>query len=336
MNFVDTLTRKLFHFFCVYAMQYDLTILGNDEAAFETALAANNQGLKTLVVVSDTAVSAWQKTRALQHLATERFANNRSKPTAANGSSFAFEFPSYLQMELQEFSTSLRAAGVDVLNAKAEFESAGTLRLAFPDFTRPVTIHSQNTIIATGVQHTAFSFCERTNQQQTADVISSFHRLPNRVRIIGGADFGAALSACLQLCGVDTQLISRQQHDSATLELAINCGVEVADHPDDFNTNCTTSSATKNIEQQVLDCRGQHGLTEGLSLDKIAVEADEHGQLWCGRHFETWCRGVYGVGDVVGFSPNSTIPVDIQAKMVVDRICNIQQPASHIENRITV
>lgn len=308
-------------------MQYDLTILGNDEAAFETALAANAQGLKTLVVVSDTAVSAWQKTRALRHLASELMVDDVGHP--GSRPSFATRFPSYLQMELQEFNTSLRTAGIDVLNARAEFESAGALRLNFPDFTRPVTINSENIIVATGVQRTAFPFCDRRDQRDAVDAVLSFSTLPKRARVIGGSDFGAALAACLQLSGVTTQLISRTQHDSATLELASSCGVQIADHPEDFKTDDTLGD-----KQRIVDCRGRRGLTQGLNLGTIAVEPDEHGQLWCGRHFETWCRGVYGVGDVVGFSPDSTTPVATQAEIVVDRIFSAQTRTQNSPNTV--
>ena len=314
-------------------MQYDLTIIGNDEAAFECALAANQQGLKTLVVVSETAVSAWQKTRALQHFASELMADHVGRRHPATHASLPAKFLSYLQMELQEFNTSLRTAGIDVLNAQAEFESAGLLRLTFPDFTRTVTIKSRNVILATGVQRTEFSFCDRRDQQRVADAVLSFHRLPQRARVIGGGDYGAALSACLQLCGVSTQLICRTQYDSAMLELAITSGVAVADHPDDFEG--TIDSDTIQGKQHVIDCRGRLGLTQGLNLTKIAVEADEHGQLWCGRYFETWCRGVYGVGDVVGFSPDSTIPISTQAEMVINQIYSVQQRTRRARNHVT-
>lgn len=309
-------------------MQYDLTILGNDEAAFETAMAANDQGLKTLVVVSDTAVSAWQKTRALQHLASELMAEAIDRHHSLNHRSLVAKYEAALQTELQEFNTSLRTAGIDVLNATAEFESAKAVRLTFPDFTRPVTINSHNVVVATGVQRTAFPFCDKKDRLDAADAILGSAKLPQHARVIGGGDFGAALAACLQLSGVATQLISRIQHDSATLELASSCGVDIADHPDDFDSSETIDGEAIDAEQQVIDCRGHHGLTHGLKLGTIAVEADEHGQLWCGRHFETWCRGVYGVGDVVGFSPDSTMPVVTQAEMVIHRICIAQQPTS--------
>lgn len=311
-------------------MQYDLAILGNDEAAFETALAANARGLKTLVIVSDQAVSAWQKSRALQHLAQELMANHRGASGPAHCQSFTAKFPSYLQTELQEFNTSLRSAGIDVLNARPEFESARALRLTFHDFSRPVVINARNIIVATGVQRTAFPFCDCRDQKDAADAVLSSARLLRHARVIGGGDFGAALSACLQLSGVATQLISRAHHDSATLELASSCGVQVADHPCDFQTDDTMAS-----EQHIVDCRGRRGLTQGLNLSTIGVEADEHGQLWCGRYFETWCRGVYGVGDVVGFSPDSTISVATQAELIIDRICGVQQRTPEIQNMVT-
>ncbi|MEP3479244.1 MAG: FAD-dependent oxidoreductase [Fuerstiella sp.] len=300
-------------------MQYDLTILGNDEAAFETALAANAHGLKTLVVVSDRAVSSWQKTRALQHLAQERFSNYHGRARSTGLSDLALQFPTYLQMELQEFNTSLRTAGIDVLNALAEFESTGSLRLSFPDFSRPVTIASENIVVATGVQRTTFPFCDRNSQADATDTVFGLSELPRHARIIGGGDFGAALAACLRTSGVATQLISRASHDSSALELANSSGVQIADHPEDLPTYGVNGETFFSI-----DCRGRRGLTRGLNLEKINVEADEHGQLWCGRHFETWCRGVYGVGDVVGFSSDSTHLVATQAKIVVNRIRNAQ------------
>lgn len=298
-------------------MRYDLAILGNDEAAFETAAVANERGLKTLVVVSDSVVSSWLETNALQNLAKELMATRESEVCAARQPAFCCEVQSFVRTELQDFSSSLRSKGIDVLNAQAEFDGLEQLTLRFPDFSRPVRIRAPHIVIATGVVRTAFPTVVGMERRHAADSILNCEHLPASVRVIGGNDYGAALAACLQIAGTKTQLVTRTHCDSASLELAASSGVDIADHPDDFPI-----AAGDFDVQRTIDCRGRIGQTQELNLSSIKVEADEHGQLWCGRHFETWCRGVYGVGEVVGFSPDSTLPAAIQADSVVNRICD--------------
>lgn len=236
-----------------------------------------------------------------------------------------------MRAELQDFSSSLRSKGIDVLNAEAEFCSAGQLTLRFPDFNRPVHINSPQIVIATGDARTAFLPATGRERRHPTHSFLDGVNLPERVRVIGGDDYGAALAACFQISGVDTQLVTRINCDSASLELATVCEVDIADHPDDF-----TASDDHREAQRTIDCRGRIGQTQALNLKNIKVEADEHGQLWCGRYFETWCRGVYGVGDVVGFSPKNTLPAVTQAEIVVSRILDreatVDSSMSNVEN----
>lgn len=312
-------------------MRYDLIITGNDEAAFQTAVAAVKNNFRTLVVISDKCVSSWLAGNALQNLASELLNQRQVDGQAKKPIGFASRYQQHLNQELQSFSTSLRRQGVDVLNARAEIKTSSQLALTFPNVSRPVVISTSNVIIATGIERTAFQTTEPSAQQLRPSAMLTSAALPQRLRIIGGGDFGAALAACLQLTGINTELITRTHQESSALELTVSAGVDIVDHPTDLRANRCSDSVFHEV-----DCRGRRGLTQDLQLDRINVEADEHGQLWCGRHFETWCRGIYGVGDVVGFSPDSTLPVAEQAQIVVARMLQSRNSHSAINGKLAV
>ena len=125
------------------------------------------------------------------------------------------------------------------------------------------------------------------------------------------------MAALYSLFGVRVSHVVVDSDDSAILELAKAAGVTLLE----FDAVVPADG------EEVIDLRRAVGFTESLNLSAIDVEADENGQLWCASGFETWCAGVYGVGDVVGFSPDSELHPSIQAERVMRRIVrSVPQP----------
>ena len=109
------------------------------------------------------------------------------------------------------------------------------------------------------------------------------------------------------------------------LELASAAGVSIGTCLTDIG--CGDESSLFKGVADIVDCRRAVGFTEHLGLSSVGIETDEHGQLWCASNLETWSTGIFGIGDVVGFSSDvSKHPTD-QAQRILNRITHrIRQP----------
>jgi hypothetical protein len=133
------------------------------------------------------------------------------------------------------------------------------------------------------------------------------------------------MAALFSLFGVQTRLVAGSEDSCALLELAEAAGVFVVQNPADLGLSEASIFSHRNTD--IWDCRRVCGFTEHLGLPGIGVEPDEHGQLWCADNLETWCSGVFGIGEVVGFtSAASHHPTD-QSHRILNRITHrIRRP----------
>ncbi len=183
-------------------------------------------------------------------------------------------------------------------------------------------IKARHTVVGTGVRQTAMHRPLGLMPFHRPESLFNGAVLPKSVCIVGGGEFGAGLSALMSLFGVETRHVARDENASTMLQLAADTGVRVGFHPAEVGL---PSMGTNSADQStaVVDCRRSAGFTDHLSLDAINVEADENGKLWCGSGFETWCSGVFGIGDVVGFSSDTALRADLQAERIMSRITDM-------------
>lgn len=315
---------------------FDLTVIGNDEAAIELGLAAASRH-RTLVVLPESRHSAWMMSQALRRLITVLQADR------SESRMFLFRrhgTPSLLQRLLKGAVAAettdqirlLRHAGADVLTGEARFCTPELITVATGSRCSRVSLRTTAAVIATGVRYAPVHRSLGLLPSETAESLFEGAMLPEEIRLVGGNDVAAGLAALFGLFGVRSRLITTGPEDSVLHELAAATGVRIsaAGHRDDhelfrFSTGVRT-----------VDCRRAMGFTEHLNLPAIGVEPDECGQLWCSRAFETWCPQVFGVGSVVGFGGDERLSAARQADRVLDRVAHRVRSPNYLRSRLRI
>jgi hypothetical protein len=133
------------------------------------------------------------------------------------------------------------------------------------------------------------------------------------------------MAALFSLFGVETRLLANSDDSCAMLELAQAAGVLVTHKASEPGLNESNPFSGSNSD--IVDCRRVAGFTNHLGLSGIGIEPDEHGQLWCADNLETWCPGVFGIGEVVGFSSEISNHPTEQSHRILNRITHrIRRP----------
>ncbi len=264
--------------------------------------------------------SSWLTGAALKHLVSELLADrtparqHRLRRAAAPGRLLRLIARAIVR-ETSDLADSLRRQRVAVFHGQPRFTTSRNLMVSDSRWNRTFFLQARWYAIAVGTRPAARHRVSRTEPGQSLEDLFCSSVLPEFIRVLGGDAFGGGLAALLSLAGVSTQFLEREPHDAVMLELARSAGVDIAAREVDLDQS-TAHRIGAPAEPHIVDCRRAVGFTRDLNLSAIGVEPDENGLLWCSRSFETWCPGVFGLGDVVGFSPETAIRAADQAERI--------------------
>lgn len=304
-------------------MRYDLLVIGNDEAAFEILRVAGAAGQRTVAVLPEQRHSAWIISQALRRLVGEILLD---RSLARQNLLIRFGTPRLLQRliasaltkELADQQLLLERVGVDVILGEARVQTRNSVVVTSGIDCRRSLVTADNVVIGTGIRRTAMHRPLGLLPFHRPESLLSGSRMPKSLCLLGGEGFGSGLAALFSLFGVNTRLLARDDQSCALLEFAHTAGVTIGNHPSELGLN--GDSPFSSAGSHIVDCRRSVGFTEHLGLPNIGIEPDEHGRLWCAGNLETWCDGVFGIGDVVGFSSDfAQRPIE-QANRVLNRI----------------
>ena len=304
-------------------MQYDIAILGNDEAAMEMACAASSAGQRVAMALPEQRHSSWMMEQALRRLVTELsvdYTAFRRSLLRRIGTPHLLRrlLARAINAETSEAMELLERLGVDVVPGESRFLSRNILAVTSGMSCQRTTMGATNIVIGTGVRRAAVHRPLGLLPLRHVESVLEGRRLPDSLIVLGGEAFGAGLASLFSLFGVQTSLLASEKDDCNLLELAEDAGVQIVHHPSELGL--TSEEPVSPDIRQIVDCRRSLGFTEHLGLPAIGIEPDEHGQLWCAANLETWCSGVFGIGSVVGFSTDAVDHPTIQAERVLNRI----------------
>ena len=318
-------------------MRYDIAIIGNDEAAIEMACIASGAGQRAAMALPEQRHSSWMMEQALRRLVTELsvdYTASRRSLLRRSGTPRLLQrlLAGAISSETTEAIELLERLGVDVFLGEPRFLSRSSVAITSGISCQRTIVNANNIVIGTGVRRAAVHRPLGLLPFRRVESFFEGQNLPESLIVLGGADFGAGLASFLSLFGVHTSLVSRENNDCDLLELAEDAGVQIVLHPAELGL--TDDASVSLDDQQILDCRRTVGFTEHLGLPAIGIEPDEHGQLWCAAHLETWCSGVFGIGSVVGFSADVAEHSVIQAERVLHRIQHRIRRPHFLRNRL--
>ena len=310
-------------------MQYDIAVIGNDEAAFRMLCAGAASLQRVVAILPESRHSAWMMEQSLRRLVSHLLAEESE---AHPGLRRRCASPRLLQRllaksvadEVAEQMVLLDGLGIDVVLGEARFLARNELAVSAGIDASRTVIRASNVVIGTGVRYTSMHRPLGLVPHHGPESLFEGIHLAESLCIIGGGGVGAGLAALFSLFGVRSQLLARENHGTAMLDLARAAGVRVVYHPAALGIE--QDSVLNPERADIVDCRRALGFTEHLNLSVIGIEPDENGQLWCASSFETWSPGVFGIGDVVGFSPDTALSASRQAERVLHRIIHRIRP----------
>jgi pyruvate/2-oxoglutarate dehydrogenase complex dihydrolipoamide dehydrogenase (E3) component len=305
-------------------MQYDIAVIGNDEAAIEMMCLAAESGKRTAALLPDSTHSAWLVGLALRRLISDLLVDqsiSRRQLLARTGSPRLLRqlVAGAIARETEELVCMLEHLNIHIRMGQSRFVDRHSVSIADGRTCNRSCLSAHHFVIGTGIRRTAMHRPLGLVALHRPESMFEGTILPRSICLLGGNSFGCGMAALFSLFGVQTRHVAHDSQNSAMLELAHAAGVEIAFHLSECGLT-QAGGVLVNSHAEVVDCRRAVGFTEHLNLSSIDVEADENGQLWCSSGLETWCRGVYGIGDVVGFSADSTVHPSVQAERIHRRI----------------
>lgn len=305
-------------------MQYHITVIGNDEAAVEMLCLAAGSQQRTAAILPESCQSSWLTGLALKRLVADLLVDRsagRRRTLRQTGSPRLLRqlIAGAIVRETEELVQMLQGLNVDVYLGQPRFTDRHHVIVSDGRTCERSTVSARNFVIGTGTRLTAMHRPLGLVPLHRPEAMFEGPELPSSLCVLGGDSFGCGVAALFSLFGVRTRHVARDSQDTTMLELAHAAGVDLAFHPSEFGL--TQSGGVLDTSHcDVVDCRRAVGFTESLNLSAIDVEADENGQLWCSSGLETWCPGIFGIGDVVGFSANAAVPAAVQARRIHSRL----------------
>ena len=317
-------------------MRYDIAVIGNDEAALELVCMAGSAGKRVLAVLPEQRHSEWMMGIALRRL-IEQVLNDRAglrlSSSVRRGSPSLVKrlLANALTSEIMDYIEIFERLGVDVLLGEARLLNHNSLVITQGMDCCRTVVDAENVVVGCGTRRTAKYRPLGLLPFSQPESLLAGSAFPQSLTVLGGDQLGAGFAALVSLFGVPSRLISNSRSECAMHELALAAGVQVLEDVDveEYSWKRTNSDRC----EEVIDFRRSVGFTEHLGLIEVGVEPDELGRLWCASSLETWRSGIFGIGDVVGFSADvSRDPTD-QARRILNRINHRIRRPHFLRNR---
>lgn len=314
----------------VFVMRYDIAVIGNDEAALELLIMAGAAGKRVLAILPEQRHSEWMVSTALRAI-VEQLLNDRiesRRPTPARRATPGLVkrlLANALTAEVMNYMRILERLGIDVRPGEARLLTRDSVMVTSGMECTQTVYNAENIVVGSGTRRTATHRPLGLLPFSRPESILSGPVFPEALTVLGGDQLGAGFAALLSTFGVKSELVSPDRSNCAMQELALAAGVQIVD---ENNVDAYVQRRSTYVPgEEVIDFRKSVGFTEHLGLAEVGVEPDELGRLWCASTLETWCTGVFGIGDVVGFSADiSRNPTD-QARRILNKISHrIRRP----------
>jgi len=223
--------------------------------------------------------------------------------------------------QTRQIRRNLDRHGIVLCSGEASFEEPGLLRVRTAG-AEDRLLEAEVFLIATGSSPISPTGIEMKDPDVVdSDRILDLDRVPASMTVVGGGVIGAEY-ACLfaalgtritlvegrdrLLSGLDEELSTGLQLSLERMgaEIVLGDAVAAVTRAAGRRLNAlrlTLKSGRKLRADKVLFSAGRRGNTGGLGLERIGVAATERGHIPVDEHFQTSARGVYAVGDVIGF-----------------------------------
>ena len=326
---------------------YELLVIGDDPAGFATASYAAKRGMSVGLTCPtvDGLQSGPFMSEALRDLVPELAIDVLRGGNHHHACSVGLLTPPDLrrlviervESVMAEHFRTLRRAGVEIHPGQARFLDENTVEVAGADAAK--ILRAQCIAIATGSTFANDLRTERVRDYVVnADQILQVDTVPSRLVIVGADPRGIEFAGLFAATGskvlvVDGRARLAPGNNAAfdtlldvSMGLGVNfrlgadvVGLDLFGHELREHVNVHLDSGARLMADRVLVAGRRIGRTRTLDLKSAGLVTDDCYRLWCDHQHRTWLPHIYGVGEVVGFSPRD-LDASSQAQAVVDAI----------------
>ncbi len=332
--------------------EFDISIIGSGPGGYVAAIKASKMGLRT-VLIEENEIGGlclnWGciPSKALLKNAqvinlfkkAEEFGITYSNPHYDFGKGLA-RSRRVVQRLVRGINFLLKKNNVQVLKGRAEIKDSKRLEVNLSGDNLQ-TIHSDNTIIATGASHRNIPGIEPNGSTIiTSREALDLPNVPTSLLILGGGATGVEFSYIYNTYGSEVTVvetrdnilpnedeeISKQLEGSLT-KLGINIltksrVLSISNGPDHMVVELETPNGIQTIEvQKILVAAGIIGNTKNIGLENIGLIPQDT-FIKVDSSMRTSVDGLYAIGDVTGILPLAHV-ASAQAMIAVDDILGI-------------
>ncbi len=224
--------------------------------------------------------------------------------------------------EVEVTRNQLLRNGVDLFQARASFAGSHSLQLDPGPGEPSRTVDTRAVVIATGSAASRDAHIPFDGRKVlTSDDILELQTIPRTLTVIGAGVIGCEYASMFAALGVRVTIVDRRPDLLSFLDTEIVAaliyhlrrarvrlrlgesvsGVETLDDDLSGRIRIQLESGKQLMSDAALYSVGRRGLTDGLELERVGLDADDRGRISVNEHYQTASPNIYAVGDVIGF-----------------------------------
>lgn len=305
---------------------YDLIVIGAGPGGYVAAIRAAQLGLSVLLVEKDQVGGTCLNrgcipTKAYYENARVLHSVQQGKEFGIQVSGCSLDMNAVYERKQQVVGRLvagveqlLKAHKVEVIKGQASLKDANTVEVQGQEHT------AERILIATGSKPAALPIAGSDDPRfLTSDQVLDLTQMPSRLAVIGGGVIGLEFACIFKAFGsqvtvfesqasilnqLDKEIVKRMQVFLKRQGINVYTSVQIEKLEATGSGLIVQGSSPKgelSIEADVvLQAGGRRPCTQGLNLEGLGIETDQHGFILVDEEYQTNVEGIYAIGDVIG------------------------------------
>ncbi len=306
--------------------KYDLVVIGSGPGGYPAAIRAAQLGASVALVEKDILGGTCLNWGCIptKTLIASSDLFHRARRADSMGicvENVSFDYAAMLERK-DAVVEKLRSGVAQLLkgNKVTVFEGVGSFKdrktIVVKKDKEKTAIEAANTIIATGAKSTVPEFLPKHDRIVASRAFLTRTELPESMIVLGGGIIGCEFACMAAQLGVKVTIVEMledivltldrdirrelRRHMEKTLDIEVLTGASLEDVKADGGSVGGKAGDERITADLLLVSVGRRPVTDGLALDKAALETDEAGYIPVDDYCQTRAGTIYAIGDVTG------------------------------------